>query len=62
MRCMLILLKKYYALLPILYLFVSVFLARNKVQYVYILSLLLVLLTLLASYRNKTDSLTFLAR
>lgn len=55
-------LYKYIYLLPILYLFVSVFLARGKVQYVYLLVLALIALTIYAQYRRKIAPEAFLAQ
>ncbi len=54
--------RRYYVLIPIIYIFVSVFLVRDKVQFVYVTSALIIALTLSLSYQHKSDSLTFLAR
>lgn len=55
-------LKRYWALLPIIYLFVAVFLARSKVQYVYLSAAVLILLTLVTQARSKIKSNIFLAQ
>lgn len=55
-------LRYYYVLLPILYLFVAIFLVRNKVQYVYIASGVLVALTVIIHFGHKLSKETFLAR
>ncbi len=55
-------LKRYWALLPIIYLFVAVFLARSKVQYVYLSAALLILLTLATQAKSKIKSNIFLAQ
>lgn len=46
-------LKKYFTVLPILYLFIAVFILRDNVQHIYIISLLLVALTAIAVRRSK---------
>lgn len=46
-------LRKYFVLLPIAYLFVAIFLARSKVQYVYLAAMLTVALAGIAHYRYK---------
>lgn len=55
-------LKRYWALLPIIYLFVAVFLARSKVQYVYLSAAVVILLTLVTQARSKIKSNIFLAQ
>ncbi len=53
--------RKYFVLLPIIYLFVAVFLARSKVQYVYLAAGVLVALAFAFSYKHKLKPDTFLA-
>jgi len=55
-------LRKYFVLLPIIYLLTAVFIARGKVQYVYLAAILLVFLTLFVQFRYKQKPLTFLAQ
>ena len=54
--------RKFFVVIPVVYIFVSVFILREKVEYVYFASALLLALTLTLSYRHKSDSLVFLAR
>ncbi|MCX6727882.1 MAG: vitamin K epoxide reductase family protein [Candidatus Saccharibacteria bacterium] len=53
--------RKYFALLPVLYLFVAIFLARSKVQYVYLAAAILVALTFAINYKRKLKPEIFLA-
>lgn len=55
-------LRTHFVLLPILYLFVAIFLARSKVQYVYLAAGVLIALTVVVHYRYKLRAETFLAR
>ena len=55
-------LRNYFVLLPVVYLFVAIFLARSKVQYVYLSAGILVLLTVVLHYRYKLKPEIFLAR
>lgn len=55
-------LRRYFVGLPIIYLFFTVFILRDKVQYVYVASAILLLLTILTSYNYKAKSLIFIAR
>lgn len=55
-------LRQYWVVLPVLYLFVAIFLARSKVQYVYLSALVLVLITVIAQFRCKLKPHVFLAQ
>ena len=46
-------LRTYFVLLPIVYLFVAVFLLRSKVQYIYLAAIVLVALTAVTHYRDR---------
>lgn len=54
--------RKYFVLLPILYLFVAVFLARSQVEYVYLAVITLVTLTILSQRCHKLKPEIFLAQ
>ncbi len=54
-------LRNYFVLLPIVYLFVAIFLARSKVQYVYLAAGILVALTFAFNYKRKIKPEIFLA-
>lgn len=54
--------RKYFVALPIVYLFVAIFLARGAVQYVYLAAAVLIALTALAQYRQSLKPDIFLAR
>ncbi len=54
-------LSKYFILLPILYLFVAIFIARSKVQYVYLVAAVLIACTFVFNYRRKLKPDIFLA-
>jgi uncharacterized membrane protein len=54
--------KKYIVLLPLIYLFITVFFAREKVQYVYVASAVLILLVVFTQYRQKIKPELFLAQ
>lgn len=56
------LLRKYFGLLPILYLFTAIFLARSHVQYVYVAALVLIGLVVLAQRKSKLKPEIFLAQ
>ena len=56
------LLRKYFVLLPILYLFIAVFIARSKVQYVYLAVGILIALTIFIQFRYKQKPITLLAQ
>jgi uncharacterized membrane protein len=49
-------LQKYVTVLPIIFLFISVFLLRSKVQYFYLIALVLVILLAVTQYRQKLDT------
>ncbi len=55
-------LRKYFVALPIIYLFVAIFLTRSKVQYVYAAAAILLILTAIAQYRTIIKPEVFLAR
>jgi uncharacterized membrane protein len=55
-------LRKYFVLLPILYLFVAIFLLRSQVQYIYIAATMLVVLTIAVQYHSKVKPDIFLGR
>ena len=55
-------LNKYFPLLPIAYLLVAIFLARSRVQIVYLAVVSLVALTVYAGYKTKLKPETFIAR
>jgi len=55
-------LLRYSFLLPIVYLFVAVFIARSKVQYVYLAAAVLIALTVIAQFRTKQKPQIFLAQ
>ena len=55
-------LHKYFALLPVSYLLVTIFLVRGQVELVYAASFVAVILTFLAQYHLKTSDELFLAR
>lgn len=55
-------LQKFYVVLPIAYLFISIFLVRSQVLYVYIAAAILVGLTVLVQFRQKTPALQKLAQ
>jgi uncharacterized membrane protein len=59
---MIAILRRYFVLLPILYLFVAVFVARSKVEYVYLAVITLIALTVLAQHRQKLKPEVFLAQ
>lgn len=59
---MLAILRNYFVLLPILYLFAAVFVARSQVEYVYAAVIALIALTVLAQRRQKLKPEIFLAR
>lgn len=54
-------LNKYFVLLPIIYLFVAIFVARSSVQYVYLAVGILVALTFAFNYKRKLKPEIFLA-
>ncbi len=55
-------LQQYFVLLPIAYMFVSIFLARSEVGYVYLAIAALIGLTFIAQQDTKLPKLTFLAQ
>lgn len=55
-------LNKYFVLLPIIYLFIAIFLARSKVQYVYIVTILLVIFAFILQRNIKLKPEILLAR
>lgn len=55
-------LQKYFFVIPILYLFVAIFVARSKVQYVYLAAAILVAITVFAQFRTKQKPLLSLAQ
>ncbi len=55
-------LKQYFWILPILYMFVSIFLLRGKVQYVYLAVIGLIILTVIVHRDDKSKSDVVLAR
>lgn len=59
---MLSVVRKYFAALPLLYLFIAIFLLRDSVGYVYLASVILLILTLLTYYKHKATPEISLAR
>lgn len=59
---MISLLRNYFVLLPILYLFVAVFVARSQVEYVYLAVVTLVVLAVIVQRRQKLKPEVFLAQ
>ena len=55
-------LQKYFNILPLIYLFVCVFMLRSSVKMIYLASAVLIILTFIAQYKHKLDSSTKLAR
>lgn len=55
-------LRKYFVLLPVLYLFAAVFVARSQVEYVYVAVITLVVLTVIAQRRQKLKPEILLAQ
>jgi uncharacterized membrane protein len=55
-------LRKYFVLLPIVYLLISIFLLRSQVQYIYLAVGVLVGLTMIVQYRSKARPGVFLGR
>jgi uncharacterized membrane protein len=59
---MILTLRKYFVLLPILYLFVAVFLARSHVEYIYLAAITLVVLAIVVQRRHKLKPEVVLAQ
>jgi uncharacterized membrane protein len=55
-------LQSNFAVLPVLYLFVAVFIARDNVEYVYLSAIILVVLSAITLHRHKLKPVLLLAR
>lgn len=55
-------LRQYIFVLPVVYLFIAIFIARSHVQYVYLAAAVLVILTIILQYRAKQKPQVFLAQ
>lgn len=55
-------LRQYSSVFPVVYLFIAIFIARSKVQYVYLAAAFLVILTIILQYRVKLKPHVFLAQ